>query len=56
MRDNQSVMLQFVKIVERHPEIYNTTLDTYRMRSAVDKAWESIAESVRNEIQEECTS
>ncbi|XP_072939714.1 uncharacterized protein [Epargyreus clarus] len=54
MRDYQEVIIKFVNIVKRHPEVYNSGLETYRTRHA-EIAWDEIADSVRTELDEECT-
>ncbi|XP_049870235.1 uncharacterized protein LOC126369708 [Pectinophora gossypiella] len=55
MIDSQETMIQFVKIIERYPEIYDSTMDSYRIKYAAYKAWEKVAASVRKEMKEECT-
>ncbi|KAM3967369.1 uncharacterized protein ACR2FA_011717 [Aphomia sociella] len=54
MRDNRKVMRQFVKIIERYPDLYDHNSDTYR-RWCADKAWEKVVDCVKAELNEDCT-
>ncbi|CAH1647041.1 unnamed protein product [Spodoptera littoralis] len=54
MRDSQNLMIEFVKIIQRYPEIYDASLDTYRTRFS-EMAWTKVANNVRTELNEECT-
>ncbi|CAH0702824.1 unnamed protein product [Spodoptera exigua] len=54
MKDNQNLMIEFVKIIQRYPEIYDASLDTYRTRFS-EIAWTKVANHVRTELNEECT-
>ncbi|XP_035438642.2 uncharacterized protein LOC118268308 isoform X1 [Spodoptera frugiperda] len=54
MRDSQNLMIEFVKIVQRYPEIYDASLDTYRTRFS-EMSWAKVANHVRTELNEECT-
>lgn len=47
-------MIQFVKIIERFPDIYDHNLETYR-RYTADKAWDKVVETVKAEMSMECT-
>ncbi|KAL0882337.1 hypothetical protein ABMA27_000846 [Loxostege sticticalis] len=50
----QAAMIQFVKIIERFPDIYDHNLETYR-RYTADKAWDKVVETVKAEMSMECT-
>ncbi|KAJ8727468.1 hypothetical protein PYW07_001587 [Mythimna separata] len=54
MRDNQNLMIEFVNIIKKYPEIYDATLDTYRSRFS-EMAWAKVASQVKSELKEECT-
>ncbi|XP_075972016.1 uncharacterized protein LOC142973878 [Anticarsia gemmatalis] len=54
MKDSQTLMVRFCRIVERHPEVYDHNLAGYKTRQ-VDTEWEKIADCVRSELKEECT-
>ncbi|KAJ8733405.1 hypothetical protein PYW08_001703 [Mythimna loreyi] len=54
MRDNQNLMIEFVNIIKKYPEIYDATLDTYRTRFS-EMAWLKVANQVKSELKEECT-
>lgn len=54
MKDNQHLMIELVKIVERFPELYDLNLDSYRTRFSED-AWAKVAACVQAELNEECT-
>ncbi|CAH0605507.1 unnamed protein product [Chrysodeixis includens] len=54
MKDNQHLMIELVKIVERYPELYDLNLDSYRTRFS-EEAWAKVAASVQAELNEECT-
>ncbi|XP_026755621.2 uncharacterized protein LOC113515563 [Galleria mellonella] len=53
MKDDREVIKQFVKIIERYPDIYDHNSDTYR-RWCAEKAWKKVADCVRTELKEEC--
>ncbi|XP_053603555.1 uncharacterized protein LOC128671250 [Plodia interpunctella] len=54
MKDDRRVIMEFCKIVQRFPELYDHSSDTYR-RWCAENAWEKVADCVRNELHEECT-
>ncbi|XP_061710673.1 uncharacterized protein LOC133520318 [Cydia pomonella] len=51
--DNPTFVLGFVKIVERHPVLYDQKLP-HRTPHLCSLTWEKVAEEVRNELQENC--
>ncbi|CAG9795211.1 unnamed protein product [Diatraea saccharalis] len=46
--------LQFVKIVEKFPDIYDNNTDTYR-RWCAHRAWDKIVDCVKDEMKIDCT-
>ncbi|XP_063824536.1 uncharacterized protein LOC135074160 [Ostrinia nubilalis] len=52
--DEQTQMVQFVKIIQRYPDIYDHNMETYR-RWTADKAWEKVVETVKNEMELDCS-
>lgn len=53
MKESQQVTIQFVKIVERFPILYDSKIP-HRTQVCME-AWEKVAEAVRHELNEQCT-
>ncbi|XP_063532850.1 uncharacterized protein LOC134743389 [Cydia strobilella] len=52
--DSPNFVLGFVKIVERHPVLYDQKLP-HRTPHLCSITWEKVAEEVRNDLQEDCS-
>ena len=48
MADNPTFNINFVKVIEKHPCIWNYSLTEYSKRNLTEKAWANVSNEVKD--------